>query len=81
MSAACVKKFAARVPNMSAPSREGVTLRALAERGLHRVVTETKDRTPFKLRRASFKGTGLQAGFRDAEWDAVRAAIYQGRGG
>jgi hypothetical protein len=38
--------------------REGVTLRALVERGLRRVVTETKAVAPFKLRRASFKGKG-----------------------
>ena len=29
--------------------REGVTLRALVERGLRRVVTETKPGAPFKL--------------------------------
>ena len=41
-------------------AREGITLRTLIERGLHRVVAETKPSTPFKLRRASFKGKGLQ---------------------
>src|SRR4029434_8166417 len=43
-------------------AREGVTLRTLIERGLHRVVAETKPGAPFKLRRASFKGKGLQPG-------------------
>lgn len=61
--------------------REGVTLRALVERGLHRIVAETKDSIPFRLRRASIKGKGLQAGFRDASWEAVRDAAYQDRGG
>ena len=37
-------------------AREGVTLRTLVERGLHHVLSETKHRAPFKLRRASFKG-------------------------
>jgi hypothetical protein len=32
----------------------------LLGRWLGRVVTETKPRAPFKLRRASFKGRGLQ---------------------
>ena len=41
-------------------AREGVTLRTLAERGLHRIVAETKDSEPFKLRRASFKGRGCR---------------------
>ncbi len=61
--------------------REGVTLRTLIERGLHRVVTETSDAPPFRLRRAGFKGQGLQAGVHDAPWEAVRAMIYEGRGG
>ena len=42
-------------------AREGVTLRALVERGLHRVVADSKERPAFKLRRASFKGNGLHS--------------------
>jgi len=60
--------------------REGVTLRALVERGLRRVVTETKAVAPFKLRRASFKGRGLQAELREASWDTLRDLTYQDRG-
>ena len=52
---------------------EGVTLRALVERGLRRVVTESKPGAPFKLRRASFKGKGLQA---DAPRVLARAARF-----
>jgi len=61
-------------------AREGVTLRALVERGLHRVLTEDKRSEPFKLRKASFKGRGLQPEFRDAPWDEIRDAAYKGRG-
>ena len=43
-------------------AREGVTLRNLVERGLHRVLAETKDGVAFKLRRASFKGRGHSGG-------------------
>lgn len=60
--------------------REGVTLRALVERGLRRVVTETKPSAPFKLRRASFRGNGLQAGLRGGSWDGLRDLAYEGRG-
>jgi len=67
-----VRKFAAR---------EGVTLRTLMERGLRRVLAETKGGAPFKLRRASFKGRGLQPEFRDAPWEKVRDAAYDRRGG
>lgn len=61
-------------------AREGVTLRALVERGLHRVVAETKHGAPFKLRRASFKGRGLQPEQRDATWERLRDLAYEGRG-
>ena len=61
-------------------AREGVTLRAVVERGLHRVIAETKDRAPFKLRRASFKGKGRQEDLRDASWDKLRDLTYEGRG-
>ena len=61
-------------------AREGVTLRTIIERGLHRVVSETKQGTPFKLRRASFKGKGLQPDLRHASWERVRDLVYEGRG-
>lgn len=61
-------------------ARQGVTLRALIERGLHRIVAETRPGAPFKLRRASFKGKGLQPGLRDASWEHIRDLAYEGRG-
>src|SRR5580700_7714473 len=62
--------------------REGLTLRALVERGLRRVVTETKTKTvaPFKLRRATFKGKGLQADAHVDSWGRLRDLTYEGRG-
>jgi hypothetical protein len=61
-------------------AREGVTLRTLVERGLYRVIAETKHGTPFRLRRASFKGTGRQAELREASWDTLRDLTYKDRG-
>ena len=61
-------------------AREGVTLRIVIERGLHRVITETKQGTPFKLRRASFTGKGLQPDLRHASWERIRDLAYEGRG-
>lgn len=61
-------------------TRQGVTLRTLIERGLHRVIADTRSGTPFKLRRASFKGRGLQPEFRDAPWDRLRDAAYEDHG-
>jgi hypothetical protein len=61
-------------------AREGVTLRTLVERGLHRVISETKRDAPFKLRRASFKGKGRQPELSEASWDRIRDLVYQDRG-
>lgn len=61
-------------------AREDVTLRTLVERGLHHVLSETKHRAPFKLRRASFKGNGLQPEFRHASCDLVRDLVYRDQG-
>lgn len=61
-------------------AREGITFRTLVERGLRRVIAERKPDTPFKLRRASFKGRGLQADLRNASWDKLRDLAYEGRG-
>ncbi|MGE3282764.1 MAG: hypothetical protein AB7H90_19860 [Alphaproteobacteria bacterium] len=55
-------------------------LRALIERGLQRVVAELSDGAPFKLRRASFRGEGLQTEFRNASWEKLRDAAYEDRG-
>jgi len=61
-------------------ARQGVTLRTLIERGLHRVIADARPGAPFKLRRASFKGQGLQPEFRGASWDRLRDAAYEDHG-
>ena len=61
-------------------AREGLTLRAMVERGLHTVVAEAAHGTAFKLRRASFKGNGLRPELRDAQWDRLRDLAYEDRG-
>ena len=61
-------------------AREGVTLRTLVERGLHRVLAETNSGAPFKLRRASFRGQGRAAELSDASWDSLRDLTYRDRG-
>lgn len=62
-------------------ANEKTTLRALIEEGLRLVIEEHADRKPFKLRCATFKGRGLQAEVRDADWDTIRSLAYEGRGG
>ena len=60
---------------------EGTTVRALVERGLREVLRADRDRVCFKSRDASVGGPGLQAEFRDADWQRIREAAYEGRGG
>jgi len=62
-------------------AKEGTTVRAYVEQGLRRIVAERKSRGLFGLRKATFKGKGLQPGVQDATWERIREAIYQGRGG
>jgi Bacterial antitoxin of type II TA system, VapB len=65
-----------------AAAADGETLRSLVERGLRAVLAERqRKRKPFKLRDASFKGTGMTPEFQGAAWETLREAIYEGRGG
>ncbi len=61
-------------------SREGTTVRALVEQGLRRLLAERQQAKDFRLRKASFKGTGLQPGAAGASWEQIRSLIYEGRG-
>lgn len=60
--------------------RERTTLRALIEQGLRRLLAERSGKKPFRLRRVTFRGKGLQAGVADATWDRIRELAYEGRG-
>jgi len=62
-------------------AKEGTTVRALVEEGLRRVVAQRKRAAPFRLRKASFKGHGLQPTLAGASWDRIRDTAYEGRGG
>ena len=61
-------------------SREGRTVRALVEEGLRRVLAERKRTRVFRLRKATFKGKGLQPRVAGASWEQIRATAYEGRG-
>jgi hypothetical protein len=62
-------------------SQEGTTLRALVEEGLRRIIAERRRAGAFRLRKATFKGTGLQAGLAGVPWERVHDLAYEGRGG
>jgi Arc/MetJ family transcription regulator len=59
---------------------ERTTVRRLVEDGLRRVLRERPRAARFRLRRAAFKGKGLQAPLREGDWDRIRELTYQDRG-
>lgn len=59
---------------------EGTTLRELIEAGLRQALADRKKQGKFKLRKASFRGKGLQAPLKGASWDRLREMAYEGRG-
>jgi Arc/MetJ family transcription regulator len=60
--------------------RDGVTLRTLVESGLRQELEQRRRGREFRMRRASFKGKGLQPGARPLSWDQLRDLAYSGRG-
>jgi len=62
-------------------AREGVTVRTLIEQGLRHALAQRRQKGQFRLRKATFKGRGLSATARGADWDQLRELAYVGRGG
>lgn len=60
-------------------AREGTTVKALIEQGLRQIIAAGKKSTGFRLRKATFKGHGLQPSVSTATWDQIGDAIYEGR--
>jgi len=61
-------------------AHEGTTLRELMEEGLRRALADRRRQRKFRLRRASFKGKGLQPGVAGGSWERIRDLLYEGRG-
>jgi Arc/MetJ family transcription regulator len=61
--------------------RDRTTVRALVEEGLRHVLGERRNRRQaFTLRKATFKGKGLQPLVADGSWERLRDLTYEGRG-
>ncbi|MBI3711053.1 MAG: DUF2191 domain-containing protein [Proteobacteria bacterium] len=60
--------------------REGITLTALVERCLHQVGTEKVKSETFRLRKATFRGKGLQPDICGVTGEHLRDLAYKGRG-
>jgi hypothetical protein len=57
------------------------TVKALVEEGLRHVIDEHQRSGMFRLRKATFKGEGLQPDMEGASWEGIRERAYEGRGG
>ncbi len=62
-------------------ARQDTSLRVLIIEGLRRSIMERRRANTFSLRKATFKGTGLQPGVEGAQWERLREMAYEGRGG
>jgi hypothetical protein len=62
-------------------NQERTTIKALIEEGLRRTIDERKKKGVFRLRKATFKGNGLQPDAAGASWEKIREMSYEGRGG
>lgn len=61
---------------------ESTTLRELVEAGLRAVLRERRERRhAFHLKDARVDGHGVRSDLRDAGWERIRDAAYEGRGG
>ena len=61
--------------------RENTTVKALIEEGLQKIIADRNRKSGCQLRKATFKGSGLQADVADAGWERIRDLRYKGRGG
>ena len=61
-------------------ARENTTVRTLIEQGLRQVISQRKERRAFHLRKATYKGRGLNAEIQPVNWDKLRELAYEGHG-
>ncbi len=62
-------------------NQERTTIKALIEEGLRLTIESRKQNKKFRLRKATFKGNGLQPEVAGASWDKIRDLSYGERGG
>ncbi len=56
-------------------------MKAIVEESLRRTLSEHQRSSPFRLRKASFKGNGLHPLLAGTSWDQILRLSYEGRGG
>ncbi len=60
--------------------QEQSTVKAIVEESLRRTLSERQRGAPFRLRKATFKGKGLQPHLAGTSWDQILHVSYEGRG-
>jgi len=60
--------------------RDQTTMKSIVEESLRRTISERQRRSRFRLRKATFKGNGLQPHLAGTSWDQVLHLSYEGRG-
>jgi len=61
--------------------REQRTMKAIVEESLRRTLSERQQGSRFQLRKATFKGKGLQPHLAGTSWEQILQLSYEGRGG
>lgn len=64
-------------------AERNTTLRAIVESALRHYLEGigSGSHPPFRLRRHTFRGKGLQPGLDEHDWATIRERVYEGRGG
>ena len=60
--------------------KRGLTLRALVEEGLRRVLADSDTAPAFRLEDVTFGEGGLIDALSEADWERIRDLSYEGRG-
>ena len=60
---------------------EKTSVKDLIEEGLRRIIAERSRKSDFRMRKATFKGNGLQPHLTGASWEKIREMTYGDRGG
>lgn len=69
-----------RAKQLAAERRQ--TLKSVLEAALRQFLdASTEPQPPFRLRKHTFRGRGLQSPLIEGNWAMVREQIYEGRGG
>jgi len=61
--------------------REHTTMKSLIEEGVRLIIANRRCAGKFRLKKATFKGEGLQSHLAGATWDQIREQSYEGHGG